>query len=363
MRTERHLLFWLAATITLLVAIAMLREVLLPFVVGAVIAYFLNPVADRLERMGIGRMAAAALLVVAGAVLVVALLFLVAPLVAGQVRQLSETLPDDLARLKVSFEAWAAQRLGDRFPQFQAGLEKALADLAQSWSGSVGGIARSLWNQGLAIVNLLSLLLITPVVVFYFLVDWHPMLARLDSWLPRDHAPAVRRLSVEINDAVSAFIRGQGTICMILGVLYGVGLSLSGLRYGLVIGALTGALAIVPFVGWSLGLIVAGGLALAQAWPDATLLLKVIAVFVAGMALDSAVLSPKIVGRKIGLHPVWLMFALFVFSYLFGFVGMLVAVPVAAAIGVLVRFALEVYLGSSVYRGTDSGAPPGGDRA
>lgn len=351
MRPERQLLFWAAAAIVLLLVIATLRQILLPFVVGAVVAYFLNPIADRLQRIGFSRMLAAAILVALGALALVTFVVLVVPIIANQLRQLSETLPVDLERLKLGIEQWAAVRLGNRFPQFQAGLDKALTELVQNWSGSAGAIAKAVWNQGLALVNLVSLLLITPVVIFYLLVDWHPIIDRIDSWLPRDHAPTIRRLAGEINDAVSAFIRGQGVICIILGLLYGIGLTWAGLRYGMVIGIATGILAFVPFVGWALGLIVAGVLALVQTWPDLSLLAKVAAVFAAGMALDSALLSPKIVGEKIGLHPVWLMFSLFVFSYLFGFVGTLVAVPVAAAIGVLVRFAIEVYLGSELYRG------------
>lgn len=363
MRAERQLLFWGAGAIVLLLAFAMLREVLLPFVVGAVVAYFLNPLADRLQAMGLGRTGAAALLVVVGVVSFTVILFLLAPLLANQLRQLSETLPADLARLKGAIESWAADRLGDRFPQFQAGLEKAIADVSQSWSGAAGSVARSLWSQGLAIVNVISLLLITPVVIFYFLVDWYPMLNRIDSWLPREHAPAIRRLATEINEAVSAFIRGQGVVCIILGIFYAVCLALLGLQYGIVIGVMTGILAFVPFVGWALGLLAAATTAVMQTWPDASLLLKVLGVYAAGMAIDSAFLSPRIVGEKIGLHPVWLMFALMVFSYLFGLVGTLVAVPVAAAIGVLVRYALEVYLGSEMYLGEARAGPASGPSA
>ena len=202
-------------------------------------------------------------------------------------------------------------------------------------------------------MNFLALLLITPVVVFYLLVDWHPMLERVDGTLPRDHAPTIRRLGGEINDAVSAFIRGQGAICMMLGIYYAVGLSWAGIDYGLLVGLSTGLLAFIPIVGWLLGLIFASGLAIVQFWPDLTPLAKVVGVLVAGMAFDAAVLSPRFVGHKVGLHPVWLIFALFVFSYLFGFVGTLVAVPLAAAVGVLVRFAVQVYLDSSVYKGTN----------
>ncbi len=355
MRIERQVLFWVLAGIALLGGIALLKDVLLPFVVGMVIAYFLNPVADRLERAGLGRMTSAGLIILTvGVILVASLVFLV-PLLANQVRALAETMPDDLARLKSSVEAWMAQRLGDRFPAFRQGLDQAIVDLQQSWSASTGIIAKALWKQGLAVVNFLSLLLVTPVVVFYLLVDWHPMMEKLDGWLPREHAATIRRLAGEINAAVSAFIRGQGTICIVLGLFYALSLTFAGVRYGALIGLGTGLLAFVPYVGWGLGLITALIVAVIQSSEGMLPVAKVAGIFAAGMALDTAVLSPKIVGEKIGLHPVWLMFALFVFSFLFGFVGVLVAVPVAAAIGVLVRFGLEVYLDSSFYRGP--GAP------
>lgn len=352
MRIERQVLFWLLAAVGLLALMAMLRDILLPFVVGMIVAYFLNPLADRLERAGLGRMSAAALIVLAGGVIAIAALVFVLPFLTNQLRVLGETMPDDLARLKASFEAWMAARLGDRFPLFQKGLESALQELQQSWSTSLGLVAKAVWQQGMAIVNFVSLLLVTPVVVFYLLVDWHPMVEKLDGWLPRDHAATIRRLSGEINLAVSAFIRGQGTICLILGAFYAIALTIAGVRYGVLIGLATGILAFVPYVGWALGLIAALAVALIQSSNDLLPVAKVAGIFAAGMAMDTAVLSPKIVGEKVGLHPVWLMFALFVFSFLFGFVGVLVAVPVAAAIGVLVRFALEIYLGSSVYRGT-----------
>jgi len=185
------------------------------------------------------------------------------------------------------------------------------------------------------------------------------MLARLDDALPRDHAPTIRRLASGINDAVAAFIRGQGTICLVLGLFYAIGLSWAGIDYGLLVGLTTGLLAFIPIVGWLLGLIFASGLAIVQFWPDYTPLLKAVAVLVSGIAIDTAFLSPRFVGQKVGLHPVWMIFSLFVFSYLFGLVGTLVAVPLAAAIGVLVRFAVGIYLDSSLYKG-NSGAESGG---
>jgi predicted PurR-regulated permease PerM len=352
-RAERQVLFWLAALIILVLSVLVLKSVLLPFVAGMVIAYALNPLADLLAARGLPRLWASALVVLLLVVLLVLALVLLVPLLAHQVQQFAETLPAEIARAKQSVDLWTRELLGDRYAQFQAGLDRAASDLSSNWATVVGLLARSAWDQGLALVNLVSLFLVTPLVVFYLLVDWHPMLAKIDSWLPRDHAPTARRLARDTNAAIAAFIRGQGLVCLILAAFYAVGLSWAGLRYGLLVGLATGFLSFVPFVGWVLGFTTAILLALVQFWPDTLPLLGVIGVFAAAQALDAAVLQPKIVGPKIGLHPVWLIFALFVFSYLFGFVGVLVAVPLAAAVAVLSRFALEIYLASSVYRGRD----------
>jgi len=363
MRVERQLWFWAAALVVVVLLIALLRDILLPFVTAIVVAYFLNPVADRLETYGLKRPWAAILIVGVMGVLVALALVLLVPVLANQVRQLVTALPQETERFKAFVERVGQEWLGPSFPSFHTALDRALADLSQNWAGMAGSIMASVWSRGLALVNFVSLLLITPVVVFYLLVDWHPMLARLDDALPRDYAPTIRRLAGDINDAVAAFIRGQGTICLMLGIFYAVGLSWAGIDYGLLVGLTTGLLAFIPIVGWLLGLIFACGLAIVQFWPDPAPLLKAVAVLVSGIAIDTAFLSPRFVGQKIGLHPVWMIFALFVSSYLLGLVGTLVAVPLAAAVGVLVRFAVGLYLDSSVYKGGASaaggaGAPP-----
>jgi len=363
MRIERQVLFWLGAALIALLAVLVLRDILLPFIAGIVIAYFLNPAAERLTRLGMGRTAASIILVAGvGVLIVLALVFLV-PLLVNQLQQLAVAIPGEAERLGALLESWARDRFGSRVDGIKANLDAALASAAHDWAAWGGVLAKSLWSQGAAFFNFLSLLLITPLVVFYMLVDWQPMVDKIDGWLPREHAPAIRRLSADINNAVSAFIRGQGTVCMVLGLFYASSLSAIGLRYGLVIGLATGLLAFVPFVGWALGLITATGLAVVQFWPATLPIALVVMTFLAGQAFDAAFLSPSIVGSKIGLHPVWLIFALFVFSYLFGFVGMLIAVPVAAAIGVLVRHALQIYLESSVYRGQGDGTGGGAARS
>jgi predicted PurR-regulated permease PerM len=287
-----------------------------------------------------------------------AALVLLLPLLASQLQQLIVNAPGEIERMRETFEAFARNRLGARFPEVKQSVDKAVVDFGANWATIAAGLAKSVWAQGLALVNFMSLLLITPLVVFYLLVDWHPMLEKLNGWLPRDHQTTIRRLSTEINEAVAAFIRGQGLVCLVLGLFYALGLILVGLKYGLLVGIGTGIASFVPIVGWALGLIVALVLAALQFGPEPGPLAQVALVFAAGQALDAALLSPKLVGEKVGLHPVWLMVALFVFSYLFGFTGVLVAVPVAAAVGVLVRFGLEVYLSSSIYMGQSAKTSP-----
>ena len=351
MRIERQVVFWIAAAAAFLFALSVLKDVLLPFIAGIVIAYSLSPLADRLTASGLNRTAASALLVILGAAVLITAGVLLLPLIAEQAGQLAAALPANAERLYGLTGTLLHDKFGVVLPAFKAGLSQTGDALAGNWAWLANWLASSVWSGGRALFNFVSLALVTPLVVFYLLVDWHPMLAKIDGWLPRDHAGKIRELATEVNDAIAAFVRGQGAVCIVLGALYAVALTLIGLNYGLLVGLLTGVLTFIPFVGWALGFIVSAALAVVQFWPDATPLAMVAGVFLAGQALDAAVLSPKIVGSKIGLHPVWLIFALLVFSYLFGFVGVLVAVPVAAAIAVLVRFGLGLYLDSEFFHG------------
>lgn len=354
MQLERHFIFWIAAAVLLAISINVLAPVLLPFVVGLTLAYFLNPIVDALSAIGLPRIVSTIVLMLLATVALIAAFVFLIPVVVEQAQQLMTALPAEAAHLRTLIEQLARERLGPRFPEAEQALNRGLAGMSEALPSVVSGIAQSVWSHGTAAFSFLSLMLVTPLVTFYALLDWPKLLAKVDSWLPRRNAAVLRRLASDIDSRVSAFIRGQGLVCMVLAAFYALALSALGLRYGLLVGMITGFLSFVPFAGWALGLLTASGLALAQFWPDLTSVLSVVAVFFGGQVLDAAILSPQIVGSKIGLHPVWLIFALLVFSYLFGFLGLLVAVPVAAAIGVLVRFALDTYLHSSVYQGPDA---------
>jgi predicted PurR-regulated permease PerM len=216
-----------------------------------------------------------------------------------------------------------------------------------------------LWSGGQAIISVFALLVITPVVAFYLLVDWDRMVATVDGWVPLRHRDTVRELAWEMHQAIAGFVRGQAAVCALLGLFYAVGLSLVGLNFAVLIGLTAGLLSFIPYVGSLTGLMVSVGVAVVQFWPDWTWILATLGVCVAGQFIEGNILSPKLVGASVGLHPVWLMFALLAFGSLFGFVGLLLAVPLAAMVGVLARFALRRYMASPLYLGGPPKALPG----
>jgi predicted PurR-regulated permease PerM len=210
---------------------------------------------------------------------------------------------------------------------------------------------KTLRSGGSALVSLFSLIVVTPVVAFYLIYDWHTMNRVVDGWIPVHQRETVRGLAREIDAAIAGFVRGQSAVCAILGTFYAIALSLAGLNFGLLLGLISGVITFIPYVGSMTGLILALGVAVAQFWPDYTWIVLILGIFLVGQFLEGNVLAPNLVGQSVGLHPVWLIFALLAFGYLFGFVGLLVAVPLAATIGVLARFALRRYLESSFYTG------------
>ncbi len=350
-RVERQVAFWGAAFAVLLLALWLLSEILLPFIVALAIAFVLTPVTDRLERLGVNRAVAALLmvtLVVLGFVLIV---LLVAPIVGAQLGSFIDNVPRYIARLQTLAtdpnRPWLQRLVGE-------GLNvdtKSVGALVTQGVGWLTAFLRSLWSGGRSLVSLFSLIVVAPVVAFYMIYDWRRMIASVDGWVPVHHRATVRGLAREIDAAISGFVRGQTAVCLILGSFYAVALTLTGLNFGLLIGLIAGIITFIPYVGSMTGLVVSLGVAIAQFWPQWTSIVTVLAIFLVGQFVEGNILSPKLVGESVGIHPVWLIFALLAFGYLLGFVGLLTAVPLAATIGVLVRFALRRYLTSSLYTG------------
>lgn len=355
MTLQRQLLFWLAALAAFIFVLVVLREILLPFVAGLALAYFLDPVADRLERLGASRLLATAAILTVFILIFTLCIVLLIPALAGQIENFAVRLPTYAETLTRLVNDWSPDWLKQILKRGENGQGGAMGDLAARGATWVGSLIKTLWSGGMALVSLASLLVVTPVVAFYMLYDWDRMVRTIDSWLPREHAPTIRRIAHDIDLAMAGFIRGQGTVCLVLGIFYAVALTAAGLNFGLLIGLASGLLSFIPFVGAILGAIASVGVALVQFWPDWIMIALIAAIFAFGQFLEGNFLSPRLVGGSVGLHPVWLMFALFAFGYLFGFVGMLVAVPLAAATGVITRFLLHRYLESPFYLGTGSG--------
>jgi len=357
MTLQRQVTFWIGALVALILVLWTLSAILLPFIAGLVLAYFLDPVADALERLGLPRLAATLVILVSSILFVVLAALLILPVLGDQIGKFAGDLPGLLNVLIQRFNELAPQWLKDMIARSGADVQGSVSDLAGRAAGWILTLLSSLLSGGMALVNIVSLLVVTPIVAFYLLEDWDHMVAKVDSWLPRQYAPTIRALATEVNDSLAGFIRGQGTVCLLLASFYAIGLTLVGLKFGLAIGITAGLLTFIPYAGAIIGGVLAIGVALVQFWPDYTMMLAVVGVFALGQFVEGNILSPKLVGHRVGLHPVWLMFALFAFGYLFGFVGLLLAVPLAAAAGVLVRFALRQYLESKLYLASPATPP------
>lgn len=324
-----------------------LSDAILPFLVGAALAYLTDPAATRLERAGLPRILATAVIVVGSLGIVVLALVLVIPKLIDQVQNAIANAPVYVEWLRNFSTTYLPSVSGD--DDALRGVMEKLRARAEEWSVSV---LQRLWSGGLAVIDFLALAVITPVVAFYLLYDWDRMIAGIDETLPRQHRDTIHRLMRELDRVLAGFVRGQLSVCAILGAFYAVALTLIGLKFGLLIGAFAGLISFIPFVGSIIGGLLSLGVAAAQFWDQPQWIAAVAVVFVAGQAVEGNFLTPKLVGGQIGLHPVWLMFALSAFGSLFGFAGLLIAVPAAAGVGVLGRFLIEQYKGGRLYRGS-----------
>lgn len=354
---RRHILFWVGALAVVVVFLWFFRSILLPFVAGMALAYFLDPVADWLERRGLSRLMATVVILVCFVLVFVLSLMLVIPIIINQFTEFAAALPGYISQLQQIISSPETSFLPSWVGSQIETIKQNFSEVLSQGAGFIGSLLGQIWNSGKAIIDVVSLLIVTPVVAFYILLDWDRMVAKVDNWIPRDQVHTVRRIAREMDESVAGFIRGQGSLCLILGIFYAVGLSIVGLNFGLLIGFVSGMISFIPYIGSLIGLVLSVGVALVQFWPDYPWILAVAGVFFVGQFVEGNILQPKLVGESVGLHPVWLMFALFAFGAMFGFVGLLIAVPAAAVVGVLVRFALSRYLDSDIYYGRTATLP------
>lgn len=341
-----QLRYWGFATLLFATVMWFLGDVLLPFVIGGAIAYFIDPVADRLERMGLSRAAATGLITISAIVLFIVLSLLVIPTLISQLLDLFQVMPQLMQDLQTF--------LNEKFPSLlneKSALRSTLVAIGETIQSRGGELLNSVLSSAASLINVVVLLVIVPVVSAYLLLDWDRMIAGIDDLLPRDHAPVIRQIASDIDKTLSSFVRGMGTVCLILGTYYAISLMLVGLNFGLAVGFIAGLVTFIPYLGALIGGALAIGLALFQFWGDWTSIGLVAVIFVIGQMFEGNYLTPKLVGNSVGLHPVWLLLALSVFGALFGIVGMLVAVPVAAALGVVMRYAIHQYKNGVLYRG------------
>ena len=350
MSKERQMIFWIVGFVVAMALLNLLSSILLPFVAGMAVAYFLDPVADWLEARKFSRAVSTTIILLAFFLLVGLLITLLFPLLQRQVVDLFNMIPGIIDTIRTEALPWLEQSIAGLSPEAMEDVRNAAKQFAGSsvkWFTSMAG---NLWSGGVAFFNLLSLIVITPVVAFYLLRDWDLITAKIDSWLPRRPAPTIRQQFLEIDRTLAAFVRGQSSVCLVLALLYGIGLTIVGLKSGLLVGLGAGLISFIPYLGAATGLAV--GLSIAVFQFNEWLPIAIVAgIFLTGQTLESYVLTPRLVGDRVGLHPVWIIFALMAGGALFGFTGVLLAVPVAAVIGILIRFSIGRYLQSPLFHG------------
>lgn len=341
---------WLIIFAVFFYLLYVLRSVLMPFVAGILLAYLLDPIVDKLQKLKISRVWATLIVCVLSILIILPALSFLVGMIEDQVALLIKATPKYLGLIMEKVKPVLAS-LAERFPELKGGhIEEVVKDNIGNGLKFVGKVLKALVSNSFALVNLISLVLITPVVTFYMLRDWNVFVGKMEELLPKKSKKSILQILKEINISIAGFIRGQISVCLILGAFYSIGLKLVGLELGLLVGFIAGIISFIPYVGSITGFVLGVVLAFAQ-YGDITHVLYVVAVFLCGQFIEGNFLTPKLVGESVGLHPVWVMFALLAGGVLLGFLGLMLAVPMAAIIGVLVRHGVAQYKVSSLYLG------------
>ena len=356
MTREKKFWSWVGIIAVLAGLLFLFRSVLMPFVAGAVIAYFLDPVLDKMVKKGISRLLATILVTVIFFVFVISVIILIAPLLQNQFMGFVNVLPS-LVEIATRYLGPVQEVIRENISSERM---EALKDVTKSFGSDLMvwllGLLKGLFDGGLIFFNLLTLVFITPLVSFYLLRDWDVIVTKMDGWLPRDHADSIRKIIKDIDLTIAGFVRGQCTVVLFLSAFYGIGLTLTGLDFGLLVGMIAGLISFIPYFGMLIGLVISLTIAIFQ-FGELVYVLLVLAVFILGQIVESFYLTPKLVGESVGLHALWVIFALIAGGSLFDFTGVLLAIPVAATIGVLIRVFLGQYLESPLYSGDERSNP------
>jgi len=353
---RRDVAIWLAILAIFTGLLWLFGEILLPFILGMAIAYVVDPVVGWLAGHRLSRGTAAGVLIGSSFVAGLVALAVVVPVLIEQAGALLARAPEIVAGAyeKITLVTEGALRAVGVGPRGE--VPALLVRAGQRVEEVLAAGAAAMLGRGIALVNLLGLLAVTPVVAFYLLRDWPRIIAQVDDWLPRDYADTIRSQACEMDRVLAGFARGAALVSAGLAVFYGVALSVVGLDFGLLIGFTAGALSFVPYLGALVGFGTSVGMALIQFWPDWVRIMLVGGIFVVGNVVSDYIVTPRIVGDRINVHPLWMLFGVFAGAALFGFAGVLAAVPACAVIGVLARFAIQQYKVSAFYRGAGSAA-------
>jgi predicted PurR-regulated permease PerM len=351
MTLRYQVLVWVTFTAVVILLIWLFRPILLPFVIGIALAYILNPAVNFVQRYIVSRAWSTAVVLLGVLAVIIGIFVVITPLIVAQVAGLVGRLPGYVGDLNSLVRSIAPQLNEWLGPERAAQVETSLTQFLGSGVEFLGSITAQLAQSGLTVLNTVAVLILTPVVAFYLLLDWQGMVKGIDDLLPREHRREIRQVLDQIDRSIAGVIRGQGGVILVLCIYYATALTLTGLNFGLVIGLMTGLLSFIPFFGFLTGFVLSMGIALVQFAPDWWFVVIVFVVYMIGQFLEGNILYPRFVGQSININPVWLMFALFAFAFLFGFVGLLLAVPLAAITATLTRYAVRRYQDSALYRG------------
>ncbi len=328
----------------------LLRGALMPFALGMAIAYLLDPVADRLEKLGLSRgIATLAILLCFFALVALAILILV-PLLVPQLIRLVEELPSYFQRMSEMASPLIGLVMSRLDGQQIDGLQEAATGYADVVAGWALNLLQRVWAGGMAIIDIISLFVITPMVAFYLLRDFDKIVAKIGSLMPRPYSPMINSLASESDQVLGRFVRGQALVALVLGVFYATALTVAGLRFGLAIGVAAGLINMIPFVGSIVGFVVAVSVAVVQ-FDNWVMWLVIASIFVFGQVIEGNFITPRLIGDAVGLHPVWIIFALLAGGHLFGITGVMLSVPAAAVAGVVVRRSIVHYQETHFFQG------------
>ncbi len=349
MFTDSNRWYFLAVFLLLGIFIYLLSPILTPFAISALIAYLFDPFADKLESWKLSRTLSVVIVFIIMTIIVFLILLVLIPTLEHQISNLITNLPKYFQYLSDNVTPWLREKFGLQTDIFNF---SELTDLLKEHWNEAGGIAKnivaSLSKSSMVVVNWMMNIILIPVVTFYLLRDWDILTARVGELIPRPVYPTINKLVTESNNVLSAFLRGQFSVMLALGIIYSIGLMIIGLDLSLLIGMGAGIVSFIPYLGAITGMVVGVISAIVQ-FGDPTYVVYVLIVFGIGQLLEGMVLTPWLVGDKIGLHPVAVIFAVLAGGQLFGFVGILLGLPIAAVVMVLLRFAHQNYIQSKMY--------------